>query len=275
MSDRELGGLSCPEAADLSGLYVLDALEPDEHEQVRLHLATCPEAHREFAEVGGAVPALALLIEPVDAPPALKARVLAAVATEAATTAAQAEPASPGAAWRMAPTAPVFVETLARQRWQSLSVWGFAAAAVVVIAVLGAWSMVLQSRANTAEQRIAAIAEAIAASTDPAAEVAVLRGTGEAQGASGFAAFPPDGEGHIVLVGLRPAPIGQTYQAWYLVDGTPTSAGLMSVGEDGYAVLSGVPRLPGTDTIALTLEVAGGVVAPTTTPIVVGEVAQA
>ena len=46
---------------------------------------------------------------------------------------------------------------------------------------------------------------------------------------------------------MRPAPAGETYQAWYLVDGQPTSAGLMSVGEDGYAILKGVRRLPGTD----------------------------
>jgi hypothetical protein len=46
----------------------------------------------------------------------------------------------------------------------------------------------------------------------------------------------------------------------------------MSVEEDGYAVLSGVRRLPGTDIVALTVETAGGVDAPTEAPVVAGEV---
>jgi hypothetical protein len=146
------------------------------------------------------------------------------------------------------------------------------AAAVLLIAVLGAWNVVLQSRAGEVEQRAQVIAQAIAASTLPDAEVAVLRGTGPAQGASGFAAFPADGEGYIVLVDLPPAPAGQTYQAWYMVDGQPSSAGLMAVGSDGYAVLSGVDPREGTQQIALTIEPAGGVDAPSAAPVVAGDI---
>jgi hypothetical protein len=46
----------------------------------------------------------------------------------------------------------------------------------------------------------------------------------------------------------------------------------MSVGPDGLAVLGGLSPVSGTDTIALTDEVAGGVPQPTGTPIVVGAV---
>ncbi len=278
MSDRDPGPMSCDVAADVAGLYVLDALAPDEHEQVRAHLAGCPQAHPEFAELGGVVPALSTLVEPVDAPAALKARVMAAIAAEPQAPAARAvQPIFLPAVGRGPRKSATEPEALygepARQRWQSVSLWGMAAAAVLVIAVLGAWSMVLQSRADRAEERVALIAQAIEASTDPGSEVAILRGTGEASGASGFAAFPQDGPGYIVLVGLRPAPAGQTYQAWYMVDGTPTSAGLMSVGEDGYAVLSGVSALPGTDAVALTVETAGGAAAPSGDPVVAGELA--
>ena len=263
MTDRAMGPLSHAEAVDLAGLYVLDALEPEEYEQVREHLATCREAHPEFEELGAVVPALAMTWEPFDAPPALKSRVMAAISAERE----QAQP------WSVAPAVsdmPVIV--FDRPRWQSVSMWGLAAIAIVVIAVLGAWTMVLQSRVNHAEERVATIAQAIAVSTDPNADVAILRGTGSAAGASGFAAIPPDGDGYIVMVGLPQPPPGETYQAWYLVDGQPTSAGLMSVDEDGYAILEGVQSLPGTDLIALTVEVAGGVPAPTGDPVVAGEV---
>jgi len=145
------------------------------------------------------------------------------------------------------------------------------AAAVMVIAVLGAWNVVLQSRAGEVDQRTQLIAQAIAASTDPEAEVAVLRGTGPAQGASGYAAFPSDGDGYIVLVDLPAAPAGQTYQAWYLVDGEATSAGLMTVGSDGYAVLAGVANREDAQQIALTIEPAGGVDSPSADPVVAGE----
>ena len=167
-----------------------------------------------------------------------------------------------------------------------------AAAAVMVIAVLGAWNAVLQSRAGEVEQRVAevelrvaeaeqrvaeaeqraqVIAQAISASTDPDSEVAVLRGTGPAQGASGYAAFPSDGDGYIVLVDLPAAPAGQTYQAWYLVDGEATSAGLMTVGSDGYAVLAGVANREDAQQIALTIEPAGGVETPSGDPVVAGD----
>jgi len=289
--------LTCDEASELAGLYVLDALEAAESVAVRAHLHVCAESHPEFAELGGVVPALAELFQPVEAPAALKSRVMAAVAAERA----PAQPASsstpvPGAARSQAEMdarvwEPPAAERPRARRPSSLG-WGMAAAAVMVIAVLGAWNVVLQSRAGEVEQRVAevelrvaeaeqsvaeaeqraqVIAQAISASTDPDSEVAVLRGTGPAQGASGYAAFPSDGDGYIVLVDLPAAPAGQTYQAWYLVDGEATSAGLMTVGSDGYAVLAGVANREDAQQIALTIEPAGGVETPSGDPVVAGD----
>jgi anti-sigma-K factor RskA len=72
--------------------------------------------------------------------------------------------------------------------------------------------------------------------------------------------------------GLPPVASGRTYQAWFLAKGTPVSAGLMSVGSDGFAVLGGLSPAPATDTIALTVETAGGAPRPTGQPIVLGQV---
>jgi len=262
------------EAAELAGLYVLDALEAAEREAVRRHLADCPTAHPEFAEVGSVVPALGQLIEPLDAPPELRQRVLSAIADDAAADAARTETPEPAATpvWELEPgptgrRATSAAQTVRRPSWLG---WA-AAAAVLVIAVLGASSVLLQARTSELEQRSALIADAIAASTAQGSEVATLRGTGSAAGASGFAAFTAEGEGYIVLVRLPPAPAGQTYQAWYLIDGQPFSAGIASVGADGYALLSGLECMPGTELIAFTIEQAGGVDQPTTDPIVTGE----
>jgi len=289
--------LTCDDASELAGLYVLDALEAAESEAVRAHLYACAKAHPEFAELGGVVPALAELFQPVDAPADLKDRVMAAVAAEnVPAQPATFSPAIPGAARSQAEMdarvwEPPASERPPARRHSSLG-WGMAAAAVMVIAVLGAWNAVLQSRAGEVEQRVAevelrvaeaeqrvaeaeqraqVIAQAISASTDPDSEVAVLRGTGPAQGASGYAAFPSDGDGYIVLVDLPAAPAGQTYQAWYLVDGEATSAGLMTVGSDGYAVLAGVANREDAQQIALTIEPAGGVETPSGDPVVAGD----
>jgi anti-sigma-K factor RskA len=117
------------------------------------------------------------------------------------------------------------------------------------------------------------LSQAIAALSEPGSTVAVLQGSGSAAGARGFAAFPADGGAHVVLVDLPQAPAGQTYQAWYIADGAPTSAGLMAVGSDGYAVLADDEPLPGTEIFAVTLEPAGGSPQPTSDPIIVGELA--
>lgn len=269
---------------ELVGLYVLDALEADEMEAVREHLATCGEPHAAIAELGGVVPALFETIEPIDAPADLRGRVLAAVTdveqlpaiqATSAPVVMRAEPgvSRPTSARAGEPDAPIAIAAV-RERRAGRSPWqtALAAAAVLLIAVLGGWNLLLQDRAGTAENRVAILRDAIAASTDPTSQVALLRGSGSAAGASGLAVFPSGRPGTIVVEGLPPAAGGRTYQAWFLANGTPVSAGLMAVGSDGLAVLSGLSPVSGTDTIALTDEVAGGVPQPTGTPIVVGHV---
>ena len=52
----------------------------------------------------------------------------------------------------------------------------------------------------------------------------------------GFAAFSPDGE-RLHRPGQRARGAGrQTYQAWYIVDGLPASAGMMSADADGFVI---------------------------------------
>jgi hypothetical protein len=265
--------MACSEADELAGLYVLDALDEHDRALVASHLAECPNAHEQFAELGGVVPALALLAEPVDAPADLRARVLAAYAQEAP----QPIPALPADLRMTRMSAPVEARrTAAAPRAWQLPAWGSwvtaAAAALLVVALVGAWGLAARADADRAVARTQEVERAIAALSDPGSSVAILRGSGPAAGASGFAAFPAEGGGYVVLVDLPSAPAGQTYQAWYIAGDTPASAGLLSVGSDGYAVLAQAQPVAGTQVVALTLEPAGGSVAPTSDPIVVGQV---
>jgi anti-sigma-K factor RskA len=148
--------------------------------------------------------------------------------------------------------------------------WAATAAAVLVIAVTAGWAYVAQSNANLDAQRTQMIAQAIDVMAAPGSSVAILEGSATAAGASGFATFGTDGTGYIVLVDMPVAPSGTTYQAWYIADGVPASAGLLSVDRDGYALMALAGR-PGTQVIALTVEPSGGSDQPTSDPVAVGE----
>ena len=274
--------LSCEEVDELAGLYVLDALEPAEEDAVRSHLATCGKPHVEFAMVGGAVPALLATIEPVEPPAELRAHVLAAIAATSqvadatalsrATSAAPAPAAPVPAAVRPAGPISLAVERERRasrlgRTWQTV----FAAAAVLLIVVLGATAVAFQRQAADAEARANTLSAAIAASLDPNSSTASLRGSGVAAAAAGFAAFPPSGSGYLVIRGLPDVPAGKTYEAWFLAGTTPYPSVLLTVGSDGLAVVKDLAMVPGADAMALTVEPAGGSQAPTSTPIVVGK----
>ena len=82
VAEHTFAGLTCAEVADLAPAFVLGALEPAESDAVRRHLAECPEAHAEMAELGSVVPALFEVVEPVAPPAGLKDRILAAAAAD-------------------------------------------------------------------------------------------------------------------------------------------------------------------------------------------------
>jgi anti-sigma-K factor RskA len=267
------------EVSELAGLYVLGALEPDEHAAVVAHLATCSEAHEEIRELGGVVPALASLAEPLDAPADLKRRVLAAVAADAARGTATQPIANADVLAAKRPGRYSTADGLNRRpvtpapaAWQvpAWASWVTAVAAVLVLALVGVWALGLQSRAAEADRRAAVLSEAIAAFSEPGSSVAILRDTTPSSNASGLAAISADGSAYLVMVGLPSAPAGQTYQAWYIADAAPVSAGLMTVDSDGFAVFKDAQAMAGTKVVALTLEPAGGSDQPTSDPFVVG-----
>ena len=58
----------CPTHHELLGGYVLGALDPEEMDEMRRHLAGCPVCSREIARLGD-IPALLDTIVPADIPP--------------------------------------------------------------------------------------------------------------------------------------------------------------------------------------------------------------
>jgi hypothetical protein len=272
--------LSCEQVDDLAGLYVLDALDPADARVVARHLEGCDSDHTAFAEVAASAGALALAAEVQDAPADLRDRVMSAVASTpqarpvADPSVPEGQPAQPdhragGSSLIDRLRARAGSPTGAPRRAPRWALVAVPALALVLVAIgaFGIW----QGQA-TQTDRLALLREAVVAAADPEATVAVLTGSDAAAGAAGYAVFPADRDGFIVVDGLPGLTGDQVYQAWYVGPGEPLSAGLVDLGGDGLGVLTGLRMMPGTNVVALTVETRPGAPAPTTTPLVVGEI---
>jgi anti-sigma-K factor RskA len=273
-----LGGLTCAEADELAPAFVLGALDPAEAKSVRAHLGDCPERHEAFAAVGGTVGYLAELAEPVEPPPALKARLMSAVADDLGSrVSGQAAPPTAATGSEAMPLAPSGIEAeparLETERARRRPVLSFvmAAAAVLLIVVLAASNLALRGELDAAAEQAGILREAIAAVGRPGARVASVTGTEAQPGASGFVVIPMEGDGYLAVHGLIAPPIGQTYEAWTIdSSGVPVAAGLASP-HDGLAVFV-LPSSRSAEVVALTLEPEGGSTTPTMPIQVAGEV---
>jgi hypothetical protein len=236
---------------ELLGAYALDAVPEDERRLVEEHLAVCEACRREVMEHRETV---SLLSGGATAPVGVWDRISAELESSA--------PASLEA--RREARAPRRIG-----RWATGMV---AAAAALAIVALGV-KVVEQDRridrlAATSEDRALALA-AEAALREPAARRVILR---SAEGeASVEAVVLPDGTGYLYRNDLRPLPPGRTYQLWALGEADPISAGVLGP-EPSVVAFSVGPAVTG---LAITQEAAGGVVAPTSDPLVAGQLQSA
>ena len=280
--------MTCAEIEDLAGVYALGALDDAETVAVSAHLATCPEAHEIYAELAAVGGSLALTAEPQDAPVGTRDAIMAAVASTPQVAAPTVAPphvvasaalperpqvesgtdatASPASLWER-----IFGSGAEPGRLG----WAGAIAGALALLFIGAGIVgTFQLRSDDAD-RLELFRQGATAAADGSAAVAVLTGVDAAAGAVGYAVFPPDGEPFIVIDGLAPTADGSTYQAWFIGEGDPVSAGLLRVSDDGLAALTGLDPPADTAVVALTIEELPGAEQPTTTPIVVGEVESA
>ena len=278
MADHLVGGLHCADASDLAAAFVLGALEPAEAAAVRAHLAGCPEAHAEFAELGSVVPALLETVDVVEPPAALRARILAAAAsdTQVASAAAPARtPAMPKRAREIPPLADT-----QRGSWPpSLfrrPVWAAVAMAAAVAALaLGAWNLQLRSEIDGLSGYRNGVATVLEAAAEPGAQLAALNDPKNPSGPAGLAAVAENGTVTLVMDDLAATTGAQVYEAWLIAGtGNPIPIGGFNVGADGSALFTSQHAPLGAGvTIALTLEPGPGATTPTLPIIVAGKAA--
>jgi anti-sigma-K factor RskA len=264
------------ELRELTGGYALGVLSDSDRAALEAHLATCAECAREVREFTGVASSLAFAAPQVDPPAALRERVLRAAVA----------PATPH-------VRPLRSEAVTVARPSALPSWLAAAAAVAAVA-FGLYALSLRERVSQLEAQLRqAIARAegverelqiASAASDRARQIVTvldapdlrtipLAGQKGAPAAAGRAHWSPS-RGLVFTASNLPSPSpGRQYQLWVIPQGEtrPVSAGMIDLESSGLAIALADPTVASRiGTVAVTLEVAGGVAQPTTDPVLVG-----
>ena len=221
------------EMRDLVAAYVLGAVPPEEEPFIRAHISTCDECMEEADRYGEVATSLALAVDSVPLPKDFADKVVAAA------TGSQDEAA---------------VVPLRRPTFR-LSLPALAGGLAVLLAFAVMTTSLIQT--NDDLRRTDRALTALLHSDD------VLELEGD--GAVGRV-VPTASETYLLVAGLQEAPSNHTYQLWFMDDGEPVGAGVFDVSE-GLAIVEADRSIEGFDGAAITVEPAGGSVAPTTPPI--------
>ena len=224
----------------LAAAYALDGLDAEQTEEFEAHLEGCADCRAEVDEFRDSAASLAFALEGPAPPPGLRDRILE-----------QARSERPNVIPLRARFAPPRVAA------------AVAAVAACAALGLGLWAASLarsldRERAASREQ-----ASALQILGDPAARRVPVNG------ANGTLAVSSSGNAALALARLDRAPSGKVYEVW-VIDGTPARAGLLKGGSAGSAVRLERP-VPAGSTVAVTVERAGGVDAPTSKPILTAQ----
>ena len=251
------------ELKDLVAAYGLGALDPDDRRLFQSHIATCEECAAAARSLQPVVGSLARAVPGRRPPPDLRARVLAAVVPSGPVVLERPNLfASPGAA-----------------RWALAAMLLLTAGIGVYALQLSARIADLEARLQTAVQQTSAAESAVADASRVAFQsqsaMAVLAAvdlaridlTGEppAPAARARALWSRQWGMVFAASALPPLPPGMVYQVWVVTAQAPISAGLVTPDASGGAVtvFDTPPDIPPPVAVAVTLEPAGGVPAPT------------
>lgn len=239
------------EAQELLGAYALDAVDPDERRAVELHLLECARCRAEVAEHRETAAMLAHA--GADAPPALWDRIVSEIEPPA-----DVVPLPPPLGRAVADGAAT--SNVVRLSWARRVVAPALVAAAAVIAVLAVQVRDLQQRID--DMPATAMAELASAAADPDAELVHLAGSD----GTTIPVVLNGGRAWLDAANLPDAGDGRTYQLWGASGDQLVSVavlgrdpGVVSFEVRGYAAL------------AITEEVAPGVVTSAQEPVVVGE----
>ncbi len=262
-------GMAHDELHESTGAYVLGALTVEERAAFETHLATCDACREEVRAFREVVRGLDLAVDQHAPPAALRERVIASTAR------LRVAGVDPPAARRV-----------------SAAYWMTAAAAAAAVSV-GIYAATLRGRVQSLEDELLALRsetstlrrdlEQARTRTAVAERMTFvlaandmrrvdLTGQAAAPSAAGRALWSPS-SGLIFSADLPPAPSDRAYQLWVVTATGPVSAGLLTeTPQGGLTLVSNTIEAADPQALAVTLEPAGGVPAPTGPMYLVGKI---
>jgi len=238
--------MTCDELRPDYNLYAMGVLEEPEKAELRAHLERgCEVCNKGIREARHFAASLGASTEGPEPPRHLRARVLALAGPV------------PGL------------------RWQWRSAWQAAAAVALLAAIIlyqnlraGAEIAGVRRQLNQSTLEAVSLRSALALLQAPETRE-VTFGQAAPAPPRGRVFFTPSAV-LLVASNLPAPPAGKTYEMWIIRGGRPAPAGLFSSTPQGaalYFYTASTPLLPN-DTVAVTLEIAGGVAAPTSQPVI-------
>jgi len=277
---------------ELASLHALGVLSKDERAELAAAIAGDPELAAEVRELEDTAGALGSAAPQIDPPARLRAKVLAVAGIEA-----DAGGASPSGG-SVTPFRSAAAPAAARGGSRALPGWLAAAAALVLASGLGLWALQLRTsleamnaRVEKAEQDVVDMRRTLGQAEEhtrvlqahnnvlfaPDTLRVDLAGQPVAPGAKARA-FMSRQSGVVFTADALPSlPADKAYQLWVIADGKPVSAGLVTPDSSGHAAqLFPMPsNLVALQAVAVTIEPAGGVPAPTGDKVLVGAIGTA
>jgi anti-sigma-K factor RskA len=228
---------------ELTAAYALDALGTEERAAFEAHLGSCAECREELAALGETAAALAWAVKSPEPPAALRGRILAGAAAERENV----------------------IPLPARRPWLVRTTAAAAAVAACTAVGLGVWASTLSHSLDSERSARAAEARAVQIVMDPASTKVALHG------GDGMLAVDQTGRAVLVVHRLAPAPADKIYEAWVIPPGSNPIRAAVFKGGGSMTMVPLDEMVPAGSMVATTVERAGGVDAPTDSPVLTAQ----
>ena len=250
----------------LAPAYALGALDADERRAFEAHLSTCQACTAEVRSLSRITVGLAQTPTQVSPRPELRDRILASVGASASAyrprVVMPSAPSSRFAPWLRAAAVLLLAAGFATFAWDQRRQMRILAARLDETATAARSS---EQALSEARRAVVDAQSALAVLTAPDLVRIDLAGQGDAPQASGRALWSRQRGMVFSGTNLPPLPAGRVYQVWVVTAQAPVSAGLLTPDATGGGSVyfeTPVDILPPV-AVAVTLEPAGGVPAPT------------